>query len=554
MGDKLAVYQLGITGVIIDQNPLEATVPADALTLAQNVIHDPKSGHGGGLRNRNGLKIFNQFSTLSPILGGAPMVVVGTGGAPAPTGSTTSGPTGPTSPGGGGGSPAGGPPGGPGPTPTGSGGGGGGPFTPPGGAGSPVLIIGRYRGSQAQDGWFVTQPGITGTTGLPVTPGPPGHASRSVPATPFWTASPGSTVVGGYLYYPGWQSSAADGQAGDISIVGSVTSPVLRRTNGLVDEVACEIPKHPLLEDNPTNAAYAYGSGPAPFHPFASTMGSHVQPTIVSIIGANDNTIFFSVIDVGHTSGAENLGGSGINTDGTDYSRIFRYTPSDHHLVEVQLAGGGLWSMLGYALAWWNDRLWFGGFTPTGGAVQWINPNVDTAPTMRLGSTFPDSLRVTTLTPHDGYLFVGFQNRIRVGDPAISYAAMYRMSADPQDLAFNIFYPSGGAAAQQNNGWVSAAVFLGELYASWVNPGSYCRIYKYNRTTGGWAAVWSDSGAYHLQLKVDGSILYAYGHAGTSNPIMLTTTDGVTFTDKTTTLGASTVELMLPILFGFTSA
>ena len=88
---KLSVYTLGYTGVVIDFNTLDPSVPVDALTLAQNVLSDNRAGHMGGIRKRPGLKIFNLVNAGAAILGGIPMPVAGFGGAPSSGGGGNTG-------------------------------------------------------------------------------------------------------------------------------------------------------------------------------------------------------------------------------------------------------------------------------------------------------------------------------------------------------------------------------------------------------------------------------------------------------------------------------
>lgn len=542
MADKLSVYSLGVSGVIIDQSPLEPTLPPDALMIAQNVIHDPKSGHGGGLRNRNGLAKFNPTTLGGPILGGAPMIAVGTAGAPAPS------PTGPTgTPTG----PAGGAPGDPGPG-TGGGGGGGAGVFPDIPSGTPGLIIGRAGGDPSgasDDGWFVTTPDIATTGILVATPGPPGEMSRSIPIFPGWTASPGCAVVGGYLYYPGWHSQATNGTAGDVSVTPGVVPPTLRRTNGLVDEFVCAVLKNGLLIDDPTNINYSYGYRlTVPQH--LDYVGAQVQPCICSLVAVNDNTIFFSVLDVGQTAGTE-IGNTGLGT--SDVARLFRFTVADGHLTQIPLsAPTDVWHVLPFALAWWNDEIWFGGIDSGGASLYHINPNVALdLPHIKHYIVAP-AFRVTTLCAFGGYLFAGLQMR---ASSAPGYAVIYRYSADPvapPDVSYS--NTSGDGLAQTNNAIVSIVEFQGTLFASLFNSGLSTTIIKYDPVAGTWSTVFTVfPGAYALTLIVDAGTLYAFGPDYIrSTWAAYVSTDGVTFTDKTATLGITSSNTPLPILFSFT--
>src|SRR5258706_2903879 len=79
---KISIFTLGHTGVVIDPNSQEPTVPQDALALAQNAGPDPRAGRGGAIRKRPGLARFNIAYAGGVILGGIPMPVAEFGGAP----------------------------------------------------------------------------------------------------------------------------------------------------------------------------------------------------------------------------------------------------------------------------------------------------------------------------------------------------------------------------------------------------------------------------------------------------------------------------------------
>ena len=100
-------------------------------------------------------------------------------------------------------------------------------------------------------------------------------------------------------------------------------------------------------------------------------------------------------------------------------------------------------------------------------------------------------------------------------------------------------------------------VFKNELYAAYYNPNNSHKIYKYDRDAGTWSAVFSGGGTssttYLLVLHVDNDVLYAIGENSVGADWQAyVSTDGSTFTDKNTLLGAaSTTSEALPILFGF---
>lgn len=64
---KLVIESLGLRGVNVDQNPLE--LDDNELTLAQNAVSDPRSGHSTIVK-RPGLLRFTTTATAGTVLGG----------------------------------------------------------------------------------------------------------------------------------------------------------------------------------------------------------------------------------------------------------------------------------------------------------------------------------------------------------------------------------------------------------------------------------------------------------------------------------------------------
>ncbi len=533
---KLSVYTLGVSGVIIDPDPLEPSLPPDSLVSCQNLIHDPKSGHGGGLRNRDGLAKFNPTTTGGIILGGAAMIVVGTGGAPDPTSPGTHPP-----PGGSPGSPS--PPGTPGSVPAP-------PPLFPTPAGKRGLIIGQ-RGNFTEQvgdtGWFCTSAGMADPVVLPppVVPGPPGQMegdlAGGVPNS-CWSGFPGIAIVQGFMYYAQSHTTAINA----VGAHGGVNSPVLHRTNGLVDESIARIPSSNVLDDNPADHGHGYDYDGQP------------QPSIVAIVGANNDTVFLSVLDKMHVS---------TEPTSRDIARVFRYSVTDGNLTEVPLIdpttdvgfGPGLWLELPFTMAWYVDRLWLGGLGVGGGAVLWkCNPNVD-LPAVKYANN--SHARFTVLLPFDGYLWVGAQAFDTGGLGAIFHAPLVRFPAD--DLASPVVSIDPSIAeltARAKNGYVSLVVFRSTIYASyWNGELGVSHIYKFisygdDSTIDTWSIV--HTGAEVLSLFVDNDVLYAIGrtNGGSANLIAFVSTDGTTFTNKTSTLAVGSNKYFMNQLFGFNPA
>lgn len=258
IGDKLAVYTLGHTGVVVDQNPLEPSVPDDSLKLGQNAMHDPTMGYSGGVRKRPGLQRFNSLYAGGVILGGIPMPVAGTGGAPATGGGAILG-TGDSGFDGGSTGYSGGTgdmTGAPGATFDGAA-----ASTTPAGAtsftggttrfsGARLFMVGRDGTDRPASnaggaGWYVSSKGLADVslTGI-VSPGPPVAVYSYPPITPFDDAYGTPSCIDNIgttgLYYASSHGNQATGLP-----IGSAGSPI-RRTNGGTDTLVATVPISPF--------------------------------------------------------------------------------------------------------------------------------------------------------------------------------------------------------------------------------------------------------------------------------------------------------------------
>lgn len=549
---KLQVYSLGVSGVILDLNPLDPSLPLDALVIAQNVIHDPKSLHGGGLRNRDGLMYFNAAYMGGSILGGAPMVVPGTGGAPTPTG--------PTIPGGTPGTPVEPSTGDP---------------ADPGGPGIPTspgvrtIVVGRIDSSTtlpADSGWFLTTPLVATPPTIDSTFGPPGIATRSIPFYPNWATQSGFATAAGFLYYPGWTTpdfGPFEDRTQDIRALGNAVTPTLRRVDGTVDQEVCSIPIHTALEDDHTLGTYSYGPHPAPIPPGGGVVqqrGDDAQPAIVSIIAATTDVLYLGIADVGASYNQE-IDPLFLTYVGTDIGRIFRYTISTNLLVEIPLVTpGDTWEQIPYCMAWFGDQLWFGGYSAaTASAEVWRVDPLASLPEIRIADASP-VLRPTVMIVFDGNLFIGYQNRDPTGIGGSTFHAnIEQIDVDSTAVTMAQPYVGPDGIAGSSNGYVTAVEFLGSLYFSWVDPGVKCRVYRYNPSTLDWTVVLELTGAasaFALHMVVDQSTLYLFGGIASSGTggtrYMATTPDGVTFTDRTTAfyVNANAGDRATGILYG----
>ncbi len=251
---------MGHTGVVLDPNPLEPGLPADALVRAQNAIQDPKQGHGGAVRKRPGLARFNNAWAGGVILGGIPMPVAQFGGAPAAGGGAIVG-TGDSDDG----SSVGtgdmvGAPGGTfdgGPAATTSGG------APQFNDGTPVFsgarlfVVGRLGtdatvSNEGGSGWYVSTKGLANVATGRTTPGPP-IAPYSFPPLPPFDDAWGrpycikDNVPAGLYYASAYGNQVLGTTFGAIRTVGvGPMGAAIRRTDGATDALVATLPVNPF--------------------------------------------------------------------------------------------------------------------------------------------------------------------------------------------------------------------------------------------------------------------------------------------------------------------
>lgn len=546
---KIQVYTLGHTGVILDQSPLEPSVPDEALVRSQNMTHDPKEQHGGALRKRPGLARFNKNFVLSgPVLGGMPMAVPQNGGAPSvPADITTA--TGDST----GGGDSSGAPGG-----TTSPGGGGDPVYPSVGAGifnngTPVfgggriIVIGRDGNDRVPSsgrgaGWYLTSVGVANSATELTTPGPPGTAN-AIPETLAFKGFFGQPSyfdqVGKKLYYQ--QATAQSGST-------QIATP-LYMTDGNVNQLIATLPVGP----------------DAAFVNFPTLTGGKRQ-AVMQMIKAANGVIWLVVKE---KSGGE-AGGTNNNV-----GNLYKYDPSTGALT-LALANSG---DLGFVPTWvteFRGNIWFGGLTFTTATVDEdqaaglfvLSPPDASKTVLTDRSIASPAIAVSgfafpTVAPPDDPSFDALGNQCLFIGTGISTAGtvtdgvVYVRTRDPilatgtKTLQVSLTATGGSSAAIP--AFVSFAEFKGKLYASYYGPNG-SKVYQltpdYTQTTstdgrdpltdyvdGKWngAGTWTSvvgMGSNNMGLFVDGETLYAIGeNTGAGTARAFSTTDGVTWVD-----------------------
>ena len=581
MADPIRVYDLGEGGVNVDKAHTRAE--DNETRESQNATYDSTRERLGGLSKRPGFGRFNTVSFNNPVLGGAeaPYAGIATatggggGGLPGDTGGTDGGlarspgfrETGGTAPGddvtfGAGGTLL--------QSSVTTGGIGGAKIF----NGRRLILVGRVRnaGGVSNDngaGWYLTSEQlqdpawIIGSDGPDAIAGagPPGASRQSVCADGgvglrvVQAAPAASAIFDGWLYYA--QHMVTQAGATTVDVRGEI-----RRTNGYTDEGIAGPERNPFNLD---------------------TVGGAFNQAnrVVSMLTAN-NGIYLSTCDRGQTPTGESV------STNPDWGRVFylrlvpNYDPNDERsrlsgnfgvnaLTEVNLDATvptGI-SHVPYALAYYVGKLFYGSSVSDGTENEAViyAQNEGAPPTLELKLDTP-YFRTSCMAVYKGELFAGFQMR-DTGAGVIAFAQVYgRVAAhatsgtDPWSSRLTA---TGGTAVAENL-FAAMVVFKDNLYVSYFNNTQTAKIYKYDGTS--WTTQYTASAVTTrapLYLFVDKNsagteILYAYGYSENSTMTWLSSTDGTTFTSRTSTLETVTVHstaslfsnsAALPVFFAF---
>lgn len=192
---------------------------------------------------------------------------------------------------------------------------------------------------------------------------------------------------------------------------------------------------------------------------------------------------------------------------------------------------------LPYALAWHNGMLWCGthrGATPAAGKIYSLRPELQEEAVWTEEHDLGTVYGAAALCSFHGTLYVG-----TTGDTGVFGTIIARAS----DGTWTTADTGTGGTAKPNNGFLALTTFQDVLYASYWN-GDTTAIARIRKSVDGVTWTTSYTGAAgtlrpFIVLKVDDNTLFAVGGGLGLTAAVVSTADGVTWTDLTAELPES---------------
>ena len=504
---------LGQTGVILDVNNLDPAMPDDALQLAQNAMPDSSDAAMRALRKRPGQQQFANAFLGGIILGGIPMAVAGTGGAPATggggdTGSSTGGGDGTGSPGGSytGGS-------------SGSGSGGGVAGASAFGGVAPLIIVGEDTNNTANGhGFILSPPKGTSASSDATIPQAPGAPSNTGFSTGF-KGRPSCFTDDGWFYFA--KAKDTDATAG--------LAQAIYRTNGAVTQLVTTIAAFDAINNQyPVVTAMAYASD-------TKKVYVAIRDTLYNVTTSPNPQSRLFQID--HTTLITGVAATIANY--TVMKMLWSSTVSRLFILACGYytqAGGSAFPVFSYSVGTGLQTIATPISNPFGMAMAEVNGF------MRVGT-----LRDGPATSYHPQV-QGFKLQAGTADGTDGSAANKTFGNSGDGLAGH--YPAGQGGAEVNAdyaGVYSMLYFNGAMLYSWFNTGTKAAIVRETLPGGStdWSAygsavdVWTDGGVSGNRMPFElvnfNGVAYAFGSTGISgNNKVLYSLDGVTWVDIST--------------------
>ena len=226
----------------------------------------------------------------------------------------------------------------------------------------------------------------------------------------------------------------------------------------------------------------------------------------------------------------------------TVYMTIYRRTGGSNaggYVVSLNPSTGAIQELgtltltadhLPYCLAWHMGRLWMGSreenLTTAPGQVFWIRPGIDSAWTM--DRTMAGGFGVSFLVSFQGQLFAG--GICGTDDPLIEVRS-----------SLGVWSTSLTVVNAENSSFMGGVVFQGALYVCLHYLTSLATtIRKFDGTS--WSTVFTGSGGAGVterampSMWIDDTTIYAGGGGANIGAILLTSTDGSSWTNRTANL------------------
>jgi hypothetical protein len=243
---------------------------------------------------------------------------------------------------------------------------------------------------------------------------------------------------------------------------------------------------------------------------------------VMSMLAAN-GTIYVSTLDSGSDSSSW-------------VGRVFSLNIETGTLTEL---GGSNFTVghVPYALAFHQGRLWVGthrGDDTVYGKIYFFRPDIDASWTVDKDLATSE-LNVASMLSFQGLLYVGTTGH--------SSAAVFgKVLVRGTNGAYTTSLTGSGGTATGNNGFLALAEFKDDLYASFWNPDSTAVAKVYSFDGSSWSAVFSGATTTlvpYIGFPTDQSTLFVLGGGLGYNAVLLETTDGASWHDRTAFLTQS---------------
>lgn len=351
--------------------------------------------------------------------------------------------------------------------------------------GKAVASTGASSGWYASTDLFATAPPVA--SGIANTVGRAKRTNLAAPATGRWQQmSPAGVSYNNRLYY-----------AGDNYTLGT-TAPEIRVWDGVTDRQLCTVPG---FINKSSNSVQTYA----------------IQQMCV----ATDGYIYLTTY------------GTGVGV-ATYEGHVWRLNPETGALVMI---GARFTDCFPEAIIWFANRLWTGTYTGASGTtlakIYSYRPGIDTA--WQLAFTTAASPGIRNFASYKGKLYATLDG----GSAGAAPLVVVRSSLGVWSTSF-----TGTAGALTTN--LGAIVFKNNLYVSYYSDLSVSSLLKkYDGTS--WTTVYTAAGSllFPYYFFQDNGTLFAVGAYG-SVRIMLTTTDGSSWTDRSSSFSGN-IEL-LPLM------